>query len=183
MKLVTGVLKLLDSTPKTIKDHLISKCANILATYRQHCCTNPNAGQLILPECMKLLPLYINCLLKSDAISGGPDMTIDDKSYVMQALTIMPVSISVGFLYPRLLALHDVNVQDVDLPPRLRCSFERFAEDGAYLLGKFMMFFTWKNKFIINFYRKQHTHVLMVGTCTFFPMVTSSFWCPFSQGY
>lgn len=27
--------------------------------------------QLILPECMKLLPLYVNCIIKNDALSGG----------------------------------------------------------------------------------------------------------------
>ena len=27
--------------------------------------------QLILPECMKLLPLYTNCILKNDILLGG----------------------------------------------------------------------------------------------------------------
>lgn len=69
--IISGVFKLIESTPKTVKDNLISRCANILAAYRKHCASPSNAGQLILPECMKLLPLYINSLLKSDAISGG----------------------------------------------------------------------------------------------------------------
>lgn len=69
--ITSGVFKLIESTPKTVKDNLISRCANILAAYRKHCASPTSAGQLILPECMKLLPLYINSLLKSDAISGG----------------------------------------------------------------------------------------------------------------
>lgn len=69
--ITSGVFKLIESTPKTVKDNLISRCANILAAYRKHCASPSNAGQLILPECMKLLPLYINSLLRSDAISGG----------------------------------------------------------------------------------------------------------------
>jgi len=68
------VFKLLESTPKTVKDNLIARCANMLAVYRKHCATPSSAGQLILPECMKLLPLYINCLLKSDALSGGKNI-------------------------------------------------------------------------------------------------------------
>lgn len=43
----------------------------MLAAYRKHCASPSSAGQLILPECMKLLPLYINSLLKSDALTGG----------------------------------------------------------------------------------------------------------------
>ena len=38
---------------------------------RKNCASPSSAGQLILPECMKLLPLYTNCLMKSDALSGG----------------------------------------------------------------------------------------------------------------
>lgn len=66
-----SVFKLIESSPKSVKDGLIARCATILAAYRKHCASPSSAGQLILPECMKLLPLYVNCLLKSDAISGG----------------------------------------------------------------------------------------------------------------
>lgn len=63
--------KLLENPPKAVKDALVARAAQILANYRKNCATPSSAGQLILPECMKLLPLYINCLLKNDAISGG----------------------------------------------------------------------------------------------------------------
>lgn len=69
--LLIGVFKLLESNPKALKDSLISRCAHILAVYRKHCASPTSTGQLILPECMKLLPLYVNCLLKSDALFGG----------------------------------------------------------------------------------------------------------------
>ena len=44
-------------------------------------------GQLILPECMKLLPLYTNCLIESDALSGGSDMGCDDRAFAMSAVS------------------------------------------------------------------------------------------------
>ena len=69
-----SISRLMETTPKAVKDHLISNCANILACYRKNCATPSSAGQLILPECMKLLPLYTNCLVKSDALSGGSDV-------------------------------------------------------------------------------------------------------------
>ncbi|KMQ92236.1 protein transport protein sec24c-like protein [Lasius niger] len=138
-----NVFKLLESTPKTVKDNLIARCANMLAIYRKHCATPSSAGQLILPECMKLLPLYINCLLKSDALSGGADMTIDDRSYVMQTVATMPIFISIAYTYPRLFPLHDVDPQDTELPPMLRCSIDKFADDGAYLLENAIHMFLW----------------------------------------
>nr|XP_012217472.1 PREDICTED: protein transport protein Sec24C [Linepithema humile] len=138
-----NVFKLLESTPKTVKDNLIARCANMLAIYRKHCATPSSAGQLILPECMKLLPLYINCLLKSDALSGGADMTIDDRSYVMQAVATMPIFISIAYTYPRLFPLHDIDPQDTELPPMLRCSIDKFTDDGAYLLENTIHIFLW----------------------------------------
>ncbi|KAJ9591698.1 hypothetical protein L9F63_001785, partial [Diploptera punctata] len=64
------VFRLLESSPKPVKENLVNRCAQMLACYRKNCASPSSSGQLILPECMKLLPLYVNCILKSDAISG-----------------------------------------------------------------------------------------------------------------
>ena len=69
-----SISRLMDTNPKTVKENLINNCAHVLACYRKNCASPSSAGQLILPECMKLLPLYTNCLIKSDALSGGPDV-------------------------------------------------------------------------------------------------------------
>ncbi len=69
-----SISRLMEANPKSVKENLVSNCAQILACYRKNCASPSSAGQLILPECMKLLPLYTNCLLKSDAISGGADV-------------------------------------------------------------------------------------------------------------
>ena len=50
---------------------------------------------------MKLLPLYTNCLLKSDAISGGTDLGCDDRAFAMSAVSSMDVASSVVYFYPR----------------------------------------------------------------------------------
>jgi protein transport protein SEC24 len=59
------------STPKSIRENLIQQVANILAAYRKNCTNAPSKGQFILPETLKLLPVFSNSLLKSDPISGG----------------------------------------------------------------------------------------------------------------
>ena len=53
---------------KTIRSNLSNQIAVILACYRKHCSSNSPSGQLILPDSLKLLPMYGNCLLKSDAL-------------------------------------------------------------------------------------------------------------------
>jgi len=74
---------------------------------------------------------------------SGADMTIDDRSYVMQAVATMPIFISVAYTYPRLFSLHDIDSADTELPTMLRCSIDKFTDDGAYLLGnrKLYIFF------------------------------------------
>lgn len=103
---------------------------------RKHCASPSSAGQLILPECMKLLPLYVNCLLKSDALSGGSDMTVDERSFVMQACMTMDVPTSVYFFYPRLIPIHILDGSSHDIPNPIRCSIEKMSDQGVYILGE-----------------------------------------------
>lgn len=137
------MFKLMDGTPKTVKDELEARCAQILACYRKNCASPTSAGQLILPECMKLLPLYASCLMKNDAISGGSDMTVDDRSYVMQFVTAMDLPMSVNFFYPRLIPIHEVDEDDTDVPYPIRTTIEKMTDDGAYILENGIHLFVW----------------------------------------
>ncbi len=59
------------STPKSIRDSIIAQAANMLACYRKNCAQSTTAGQLILPETLKLLPVYVTSLIKCDALTGS----------------------------------------------------------------------------------------------------------------
>ena len=54
----------LDTATSKIREELIAQFCTVLAIYRKHCAAPSSPGQLILPECMKLIPTYINCLTK-----------------------------------------------------------------------------------------------------------------------
>lgn len=138
-----AVFRLLESSPKSVKENLVNRCAQMLACYRKNCASPSSAGQLILPECMKLLPLYVNCILKSDAVSGGSDMTIDDRSFVMQAVTIMDIPSSVAYFYPRLVPLHEIDVDCSEDPSAIRCTSDKIRDDGVYLLENGIHLFLW----------------------------------------
>lgn len=123
---------------------LINRSAQILACYRKNCASPSSPGQLILPECMKLLPLYINCLLNCDALSGGQDMSIDDRTFNMLAVQTMHVAASLAYLYPRLVPLLDVNGPETDgLPSPVRCTADKLRDDGVYVLDNGIHMFLW----------------------------------------
>lgn len=67
----------------------------------------------------------------------GSDMSIDDRSFIMQAVTIMDIPSSVVFFYPRLIPLHEIDVDSTDLPSAIRCTIDKIRDDGVYLLGEF----------------------------------------------
>uniref|UniRef100_A0A8B9EI99 Protein transport protein Sec24C n=1 Tax=Anser cygnoides TaxID=8845 RepID=A0A8B9EI99_ANSCY len=132
----------LNSPVKTVRDALINQCAQILACYRKNCASPSSAGQLILPECMKLLPVYLNCVLKSDVLQPGPEVTTDDRAYIRQLVTSMDVAETNVFFYPRLLPV----VTDVDsdsLPAAIRNSEERLSKGDIYLLENGLNIFVW----------------------------------------
>jgi len=129
-----SISKLMETSPKQVKESLMSQCANVLACYRKNCASPSSAGQLILPECMKLLPLYTNCVIKSDAITGGSDLGCDDRAYHMSCLSSMDVSSSLVYFYPRVFALHTLNPEEDTIPEQMRCTIEKIRDDGVYLL-------------------------------------------------
>ncbi|KAF3853787.1 hypothetical protein F7725_014475, partial [Dissostichus mawsoni] len=123
---------LLTNHTKAVRETLINQCAQILACYRKNCASPSSAGQLILPECMKLLPVYLNCVLKSDVLQPGADISLDDRAYLRQLISCMDVSESHVFFYPRLLPLAKLETES--LPMAVRDSEERLSKGGVYLL-------------------------------------------------
>ncbi|XP_006887627.1 PREDICTED: protein transport protein Sec24C [Elephantulus edwardii] len=133
----------LNSPVKTVRDTLITQCAQILACYRKNCASPSSAGQLILPECMKLLPVYLNCVLKSDVLQPGAEVTTDDHAYVRQLVTSMDVAETNVFFYPRLLPLTKAPIENTTEPPAVRASEERLSNGDIYLLENGLNLFLW----------------------------------------
>lgn len=67
------------------------------------------------------------------------------------AVSSMPITETVALVYPRLISLHDIDPQNTELPPQLRCSIDKFQDDGVYLLGK--NYYTELLKFIMNWHK------------------------------
>ncbi|KAG7462609.1 hypothetical protein MATL_G00186610 [Megalops atlanticus] len=128
---------------KTVRESLVNQCAQILACYRKNCASPSSAGQLILPECMKLLPVYLNCVLKSDMLHPGADVSLDDRAYLRQLVSCMDVAETHVFFYPRLLPLQKLDAESDALPVAVRDSEERLSKGGVYLLENGLNLFLW----------------------------------------
>lgn len=99
-------LRLGEKTVQQVKDTLITKSVAVLSAYRKHCATpGSSLGQLILPEALKLLPMYITGALKCDAIDGGPEMLPDDKAFAQIKTLSTALRGTQALLYPKLLRI------------------------------------------------------------------------------
>ncbi|KAF9594960.1 hypothetical protein IFM89_035530 [Coptis chinensis] len=118
-----------------VREKLINQCVNILTAYRKFCATVSSSGQLILPEALKLLPLYTLALIKSIGLRS--DVRVDDQAYWINRVTFLPVPSTVPLVYPRMLAIHNLLSEEGDgslIPPTVPLSSEHIAENGIYFL-------------------------------------------------
>ncbi|GJP53569.1 hypothetical protein CLOM_g12724 [Closterium sp. NIES-68] len=134
-----------------VRDAAVQTAVSILYTYRKFCATASSSGQLILPEALKLLPLYTLALLKSLGLRG--DMKVDERSAWLARVRSLSASLCVPLVYPRLFALHHLlrdaanqeqqqqnGVQEGEQPPpehlptALPLSSEKLEPDGVFLV-------------------------------------------------
>jgi len=62
--------KMLTKTSREVREGIVDKCVRVLATYRKYHVSGAREGQLVLPERLRLLPVYTLGLLKSRAFRG-----------------------------------------------------------------------------------------------------------------
>jgi protein transport protein SEC24 len=133
------------------RDVLLSRCLQLLVTYRTSFGASAGAQQLLLPESLKLLPLYTLAALKSIAFRAGTDIRPADRSAALYLLRHLPVHQFIAFIYPRLFPIHAMDAQtglkaedgSVSMPPVQNLSSERFDKRGMYLLSDGQCFMLW----------------------------------------
>lgn len=139
-----AMTRFLESSAKQVKEQFVTRTATVLACYRKNCASPSAAGQLILPELLKLLPLYVNCLSRCEALSGGHDITCDERALHIYHLSTCTIETSIVYYYPRLIPLTDFE-QDAEgtMPMPVRTSYEKLHQDGAFLLENGLVMFLW----------------------------------------
>ncbi|MCO5560069.1 hypothetical protein L7F22_013675 [Adiantum nelumboides] len=118
-----------------LREKMTSSCVNILFTYRKFCATASSAGQLILPEALKLLPLYTLALTKSIGLRS--DARTDYRCYWLARALTISTPLAIPIVYPRMFSVHDLSQKefgDGNLPPPLHLSSENLENEGVFLL-------------------------------------------------
>ena len=114
----------------------------------------PNAassGQLMLPETLKLLPLYTLALIKNIILRMGTDIRPDERTYYLSLARVLPSGLLLNFIYPRLFALHtmpdEAGLPDatgsIVLPPTVSLSSEKLDRRGVFLLEDGDLMYLW----------------------------------------
>eukprot|EP00064_Thunnus_orientalis_P001441 superscaffoldBa00000098_g1444 len=99
--------------------------------------------RLILPDAMKVFPVYMNSLMKTAPLVGSTELSTDDRAHQRLSVMAMGVEESQLLLYPRLIPLHNIDVNSEALPAPVRCSEERLADSGMFLLENGHSMFLW----------------------------------------
>ncbi|KAL3338292.1 hypothetical protein AABB24_030437 [Solanum stoloniferum] len=118
-----------------IRELVTNHCINILYSYRKFCATVSSSGQLILAEALKLLPLYTLALIKSTGLrTDGP---IDTRSFWINYVSPLSVSLAIPWVHPILIAIHELNTKENEeslIPHPIPLSSEYINDNGIYLL-------------------------------------------------
>ncbi|KAJ4872629.1 Protein transport protein Sec24-like [Raphanus sativus] len=118
-----------------VKEQAMNSCTDALYAYRKFCATVTSSGQLILPEALKLLPLYTLALTKSVGLKT--DGRIDDRSFWINYVSSVSTPLAVPLVYPRMISVHDLDAKDDEgsgLPPSIPLSSEHISNEGIYFL-------------------------------------------------
>lgn len=135
----------------SVRQQLSTRVIEILHMYRKHCAKDAPAGQLILPEALKLLPVYTLCLLKCAALSRSA-VRVDLRSSVVLGIASAPLADLMLLIYPRLYCVAPMTpadaglineAGDVVLPQPVRLSASKLADDGVYVLETFRRLWIW----------------------------------------
>ncbi|KAM3590025.1 uncharacterized protein V6R79_002079 [Siganus canaliculatus] len=139
----TAYRAILNQPLKNVREILVNQTAHMLACYRKNCASPSAASQLILPDAMKVFPVYMNSLMKTAPLIGSTEVATDDRAHQRLSVMAMGVEDTQLLLYPRLIPLHNMDADSDALPAPVRCSEERLADSGMFLLENGHVMFLW----------------------------------------
>ncbi|KAG5477535.1 hypothetical protein CUR178_05240 [Leishmania enriettii] len=145
--------------PRQARQGMTDRLIKAFSCYRQYCASErPNSeyedvkspvrekkNTLLMPPRLKLLPVYLLCLMKSDALTEGTIVHIDHRAASIFDLVSMPAHKLLSYLYPSLFCLDDLDsdpaIGTLDevtghciLPHHRQLLYDSVARDGTYVL-------------------------------------------------
>ena len=135
---------------KTLREKCVERTVEILFAYRKFCASSSSSGQLILPEALKLSPLYTLGLIKSPGLRGSEVLADERAAWLVRALTGGAATVA-PLVYPCLYALHTVGPAaeenglpaDIPLPNPSTLSSEHLVPGGFFLIEDGQSAYLW----------------------------------------
>ncbi|KAM9744591.1 LOW QUALITY PROTEIN: protein transport protein Sec24C [Menidia menidia] len=122
-----------------LREELQTEVTQALASYRKHCCSSSvSSGQLVLPQYLRALPVYVNSLRKSEVLLPGLRSSVHQRLQQHSQVLGLDLPSTVTHFYPRLLPWRP--------PPsgeELRCSASSLEPRGLYLVHAPLALLLW----------------------------------------
>jgi protein transport protein SEC24 len=98
-----------------MREAFTNKCVMTLYSYRKFCATTSSSGQLILPEALKLLPLYTLAAQKCNMLRSNTPA--DVRVVFASNFLSLGMALVVPRVYPRMFAVSDLKDRSPTDPP------------------------------------------------------------------
>ncbi|XP_042344949.1 protein transport protein Sec24C [Plectropomus leopardus] len=129
-----------------LREELQTEVTEALASYRKHCCSaSVSAGQLVLPQYLRALPVYINSLRKSEVLLPGLRSSIHQRLQQRCQVLSMDTCSTCTHFYPLLLPL-PLSVDSSSSPnpeEAQRCCAASLEPRGLYLVHAPLTLLLW----------------------------------------
>jgi len=95
--------------PKNIREEILTDSVNLFHNYRAQCAPNSSPSQLVIPETLKLMPVYMLSAMKTHAFRLlSNSRQLDSKLYWIQKFLSIPFGKVPYLFYPRMYCVTDI---------------------------------------------------------------------------
>ncbi|XP_035236344.1 LOW QUALITY PROTEIN: protein transport protein Sec24C [Anguilla anguilla] len=129
-----------------VREELQADVTQLLASYRKHCSsTAVSPGQLVLPQFLKALPVYVNSLRKSEVLLPCVRSTVTQRLHLRSQLLCQDVRTTATHFYPLLLPLpmSSEPLSALSAMEAVRCSASSLDPGSLFLAHCSLSLFLW----------------------------------------
>lgn len=143
-----------------VRDALMTLTIDTLTMYRKYCSATSAPGQLILPETLKLMPLYSLAFQKSLAVRATNDVSVDKRMFYAFLMGSLSVDGIIRLMHPRMYSISQIedgspiglpnSIGESILPPQLSLTAEKLDPREGYLLEDGQTMYLWVGRQIAS---------------------------------
>ncbi|XP_043096776.1 protein transport protein Sec24C [Puntigrus tetrazona] len=155
----------LESSLQSLREELQTEVTEMLACFRkQSCTTSVSPGQLVLPQFLKAVPVYVNSLRKSEVLLPGLRSSVHQRLQLRSLIVSMDTLSTASQFYPLILPLSvsPDNANTPSLGEAVRCTVSSLDPGGLYLISCPLALLLWVGSCV-----PPHTLLQLLNTNSF----------------